>query len=84
MTDDNEVTQDDVEKEKRRVKKLMPVEKRIEEEKALQMSKKLEKEHVSTASEELNEVEEFMDEAESARKLLDPLDSKSKKNKRKK
>ena len=79
MPKNNEVTEDEIEKEKRRVKKIMPSEKRIEEEKALQKAKELEKDMVPTGEEELKEVEEFMDEAESARKLLSSLDSKSKK-----
>ncbi|MBN2111503.1 hypothetical protein JW707_00220 [Candidatus Woesearchaeota archaeon] len=84
MANDNEITQDDIEKEKRRLKKLMPAEKRIEEEKALQRAKELEKKHVPTGREELEEFEEFAEESEHARKLLKPLDSKLKKNKRKK
>lgn len=82
---EDEVTEKEVEKEKRRVKKLMPTEKRIEEEKALHKAKELEKDLVPTGEEELEEVEEFMEEAESARKLLKPTwYLKSKKNKTKK
>jgi len=69
---DNEVTKEEVEEEKRKVKKIMPPEKRIEEQKALHKAKEIEEEHVPTGKEELEEVEEFMEESEHARKLLKP------------
>jgi hypothetical protein len=84
---EDEVSKEEIEKEKRRIKKLLPPEKRIEEHKALQKSKKLEKEHVPSSEEELEEMEEFSEEAESARDLLKPAwylkkySKKSKKNK---
>lgn len=70
--EDNEVTEEEIEKEKRKVKKLMPPEKRINEQKALHRAKELEKEHPPTAKEEVKEMKEFMEESESARKLLKP------------
>lgn len=69
---EDEVTEKDVEKEKRRLKKLMPPEKRVEEHKALHKAKELEKGHVPTAKDELEEMEEFGEESEKARKLLRP------------
>ena len=69
----NEVTEKEIEKEKRKVKKLMPPEKRIEEQKALMKAKELEKEHISTRKEELEEMGEFAEEAETVRKLLKPI-----------
>lgn len=76
------ITKKEIEKEKRRLKKLMPAEKRIEEQKALRKAKELEKKHVPTEKEESEEVHEFMEDADAVRKLLKPawyLKSKKKK-----
>jgi hypothetical protein len=58
--------------EKEKARKLLTPEKRIEEQKALQKAKELEKEEIPTAKEEMEEVEEFMEESEEAKKLLKP------------
>ena len=69
---EDKVTEEDVEKEKRRLKKIMTPDKRVEEQKALHEAKELEKKHVPTAEEELEEMEEFAEESERARKILKP------------
>jgi hypothetical protein len=78
-----EVTEQQVEDEKRELKKLMPPDKRIEEHKALQVAGELEKRKIPSKKEETEEVEGFMEESVHARKLLKPLKS-LRKNKRKK
>lgn len=69
---DNYVASDDVEKEKRMLKKIMPPEKRIEEQKALQKAKEIENEIIPGKKQELREGKKFMEESEQAKSLLKP------------
>lgn len=62
----------DAEEEKRKAKKMMPSEKRIMKQKALQKAKEIEKKRVPGPRHELHEIEEFMEESEEAKKLLKP------------
>lgn len=79
------VTEKDIDKEKRNARKLLSAEERIAEEKALQRAKELEKKHIPSPKEELNEIKKLVKEAEHARKLLTDIENldKNKKNKKK-
>lgn len=56
--------------EKRKARNLVSPDQRIEEQKALQRAKELEKKHVPTAKDEFDEIKELVNESESAKKLL--------------
>lgn len=62
----------DIDKEKRKVKKMVPSEKRIMKHKALQKAKEIEKKKIPGARHEAHELENLMEEAEKARKMLKP------------
>jgi hypothetical protein len=67
-----ELSEEEVEEEKRKARDLLTPEERVEEQKALQRAKELEKEHLPTAQEEAEDVKELVEESEHAKKLLKP------------
>ncbi len=68
----NTISKAEIEEEKRKLKQLMPTEKRVEEQRALHKAKELEKKRIPSGREESKEVHKFMAAAENARKLLSP------------
>jgi hypothetical protein len=84
----NTISKAEIEEEKRKLKQLMPPEKRVAEQRALHKAKELEKKRIPSRKEESKEIHGFMAAAEKAKKLLSPAwylqKSKIKKKKNKK